>query len=242
MRDIGIILGKEWLELRRSDSPWVGMATLSVFLGMVGVFLPWLLGLAWLRAPWVMLVWAWIPLFLVTTVAADSFAGERERRTLETLLATRLSDGSILWGKWLASVTWVASAMLLSLPLGIVSLNLFVGSGLHLPGISQLFVTVAVVVCAAGLGAGLGVLVSMRASSVRHAQQILAIIAFLLAFAPIAVIRLMPVGWTADLFRALSTGSPATIGGLLAALLAAVSVPVLGLARHRFRRGRMPLK
>ena len=168
MSDLRVVLAKEWLELRKSDSMWVAVATLIVFLAMIGIFLPWLLGPLWLRAPWVTMIWAWIPMFLVTTVTADSFAGERERRTLETLLATRLSDGAILWGKWLAAVVWVAGAMLLSFPLGVLSLNLMFAQGPYLPSIGQVLATVAVAFAAGGLGGALGILVSLRAASVRH--------------------------------------------------------------------------
>ena len=38
--DLRVVLGKEWLELRRSDSPWIAAATLVVFLGMIGFLSP----------------------------------------------------------------------------------------------------------------------------------------------------------------------------------------------------------
>jgi len=242
MSDLGIVLHKEWLELRRSDSVWVALATLVVFLAMIGIFLPWLLGPLWLRAPWITMIWAWVPMFLVTTVTADAFAGERERRTLETLLATRLSDGAILWGKWLASVVWVASAMLLSFPLGVISLNVMFAGGPYLPSIGQVFATVAVAFSAGGLGGGLGILVSLRASSVRHAQQVLAIMVFTIAFVPIAFLRMAPQEWTSGFFQTLTSGTPATTGWAFAGILAVGTAPVLALARVRFQRGRIPLK
>lgn len=242
MRDLGVVLAKEWLELRRSDSTWVALATLAVFLGLIGVLLPWLFGPSWLRAPWAMIIWAWIPMFLVTTVTADTFAGERERRTLETLLATRLSDGSILWGKWLASVLWVAGAMLLALPLGVISLNLMFAGGPFLPSPWQVLGTISVVLAAGGLGGALGILVSLRASSVRHAQQVLAIIMFLIAFVPIVVLKLAPDTWTTSLFAAVTTGSPVSAAWRLVALFAVATTPILAVAGHRFRRGRIPLR
>ncbi len=242
MTDLGVVLSKEWLELRKSDSVWIALATLIVFLAMIGVFLPWLIGPLWLSAPWITLIWAWIPMFLVTTVTADAFAGERERRTLETLLATRLSDGAILWGKWLASVVWVATAMLLSFPLGVLSLNLMFDRGPFLPSVGQVLATVAVAFAAAGLGGALGVLVSLRAASVRHAQQVLAIMVFTIAFVPIAFMRLAPQEWTAGLFQTLTSGSPASTGGAFAGILALTTAPVLLIAKARFQRGRIPLK
>ncbi|MCG8470029.1 MAG: ABC transporter permease subunit [Gemmatimonadetes bacterium] len=242
MSDLRVVLAKEWLELRKSDSMWVAVATLIVFLAMIGIFLPWLLGPLWLRAPWVTMIWAWIPMFLVTTVTADSFAGERERRTLETLLATRLSDGAILWGKWLAAVVWVAGAMLLSFPLGVLSLNLMFAQGPYLPSIGQVLATVAVAFAAGGLGGALGILVSLRAASVRHAQQVLAIMVFTIAFVPLTVLRLAPRDWTSGIFSALTSGSPASTGWIFAGILAAGAAPILAMAHMRFRRGRIPLK
>lgn len=241
MRDLRVVLGKEWLELRRSDAKWVALATLLAFLGMIGVFLPWLIGPSWLTAPWIMLLWAWIPMFLVTTVTADAFAGERERRTLETLLATRLSDDAILWGKWLASVMWVAGAMLLSFPLGLATINVAFEGGPYVPGAGQLLGIASLALTAGGLGGALGVLVSLRASSVRHAQQVLAIIVFAIAFVPLAAMRALPQDWIAGLVHWLTRGSPTSVAWTLTLVLAAASVPILAVARHRFRRGRIPL-
>ena len=46
-----------------------------------------------------------VPLIVATVIAADSFAGERERGTLEALLHTPTTDRELLAGKFLAS--WV---------------------------------------------------------------------------------------------------------------------------------------
>jgi ABC-type Na+ efflux pump permease subunit len=45
-------------------------------------------------------------------LALDSFAGERERRTLETVLATPLTPRQLLWGKMLAQATVSAGGIL----------------------------------------------------------------------------------------------------------------------------------
>lgn len=241
-RDVWIVLGKEWLELRSSDSGWVTASTLVAFLAIAGVFVPWQLGLLWVEGPWVALIWAWMPMFLVTTVTADSVAGERERHTLETLLATRLSDAAILWGKWLAGVTWVWCAMALCLPTGLITVNLVVEGGPHLPTVAQAAGLLAASFAGGGLGAAVGVLVSMRATSVRHAQQILAIGALLIALVPVGLLRLLPQEWTAGVLEALAWGSPARLAWTLAAVLTLLGLPVLVLAQTRFRRGKIPLK
>jgi len=241
-RDLWIVLCKEWLELRSSDSDWVTISTLAAFLAIAGVFVPWQLGPVWIDGPWVALIWAWMPMFLVTTVTADSVAGERERHTLETLLATRLSDASILWGKWLAGVTWIWCAMALCLPIGLVTVNLTVGGGPHLPTLGQAAGVLAASFAGGGLGAAVGVLVSMRATSVRHAQQVLAIGVLLLALVPVGLLRLLPREWTVGLLQTLAYGSPARLAWTLALALALLGLPVLVLGQTRFRRGRIPLK
>ena len=100
----------------------------------------------------------------------------------------------------------------------------------------------SVAFAAGGLGGALGILVSLRASSVRHAQQVLAIIVFSLAFVPIAALKLAPDTWTTSLFGAVTTGSPVSVAWHLVVILAATTAPILALAQHRFRRGRIPLK
>jgi len=67
---------------------WTG---LLIILAVFGILIPLQLGRDWLSAPTTILMWAWLPFILVNSVVADAFAGERERQTLETLLASRLS-------------------------------------------------------------------------------------------------------------------------------------------------------
>lgn len=242
MRDIGTVLWKELKELSSTDGAWVTLTTILVFMMFVGVAIPWLLGLSWLQAPWSVLMWAWIPFFVVTTVTADSVAGERERRTLETLLATRLPDAAIVLGKVLAAVVGVWSVTVLCLPLGTLTVNLTAPGGPHVPPLSHIGALMAVVLFAATLGAALGVLVSIRADSVRQAQQTLAISAIALFLGPIILIRLLPGSWTGDLVSAMMMGSPVRSAAILAAILALATAPLLGLALLRFRRRRIPLR
>jgi len=49
-------------------------------------------------------------LIAVAVRAAGSVSGERERRTLDSLLSTPLDDREILWGKWWASILSVRKA------------------------------------------------------------------------------------------------------------------------------------
>jgi len=71
-----------------------------------------------------------MPLMFSTTIAAESFAGERERKTIETLLYTPATDLELFLGKVLAAVipaitiTWV-SFILYAVVLNVVPYHLF---------------------------------------------------------------------------------------------------------------------
>lgn len=83
--DISTVLWKEWKEIL-SEGRGRGKVSVLILVGVVGIILPWQIGRTWIESPMVLAYWAWVPMFLVMPVIADSFAGERERHTLETLL------------------------------------------------------------------------------------------------------------------------------------------------------------
>src|SRR5205823_3949421 len=99
----------------------------------------------------------WLPMFLVLPIflpillAAQSIGGERERRTLEPLLATPVSTLSIILGKSIAAlvpamlITWVAAALFCA------GIDLVVGRAL-LPDGAWLFGTLALSALSIGRG------------------------------------------------------------------------------------------
>jgi len=90
-------------------------------LAILGIYLPWQNGPEWARTPLLPAALSWLPLLLVGALVADSFAGERERKTLETLLASRLSDRAILLGKIAALVSYGWGLALSSLVLSLLA-------------------------------------------------------------------------------------------------------------------------
>lgn len=242
MRDVLTVLRKELRELSVVDGGLIMSISFLVFVGLIGVVLPWQLGMAWLEAPWVMVLWAWMPLFLVTTVTADSFAGERERHTLETLLATRLPDWAILVGKVVAGVLWVWAATLVCVPVGLITVNVsYVPSGIALYDAHTLLGICAVTFLAALLGATLGVLVSLRAGTVRQAQQTLMIIVMLILFTPILALRLLPPEVVAKVFGLFMGGSQASVSLAIGSVFLGVDAVLLFLALGRFQRRKLLL-
>ncbi|MCK7485371.1 MAG: ABC transporter permease subunit [Bacillus subtilis] len=70
-----------------------------------------------------------MPFLWVSGVVADMFAGERERHTLEALLATRLSDQAILFGKLLAAMTYGFTLTWVIMIASLITVNIGFGKG-----------------------------------------------------------------------------------------------------------------
>ncbi|MCS6827529.1 MAG: ABC transporter permease subunit [Caldilinea sp.] len=100
-RDSLVIFVKEWREWSAARTLWPASVAPIMAWGAVA---PHLLGQLERGPLMVGVLLAGLPLVLSAILSADSLAGERERRTLETLLASRLSEQAILLGKMSAAV------------------------------------------------------------------------------------------------------------------------------------------
>ena len=128
--------------------------------------------------------------FVIISIVADAIAGERERHTLETLLASRMPDHAILLGKLVIVTLYGWSVMVVGLLLGAVVSSLAYGQGqlLFYP-IDMLLFTLVLGLLVGALGASLGVLISLRMSTVRQAQQTLSIGTIVLGVAAVSLLR-----------------------------------------------------
>src|SRR5436309_9767960 len=98
-RDIATVFWKEWKEIvLERASGGSGLRPL-VMVGLVGIVVPLRVGAERYLGPQSLVGLIVIALAAVLAVVPDAFAGERERHTLETLLASRLTDRAILFGK-----------------------------------------------------------------------------------------------------------------------------------------------
>jgi len=240
--DIGVVMWKEWKEIL-SWGGSRGKVGVLIVVGLLGIFLPLQMGRDWIESPMMLAYWTWVPLFLVTSVVADSFAGERERHTLETLLASRLSDRAILFGKVGAAGGYGVGITWLSLLVGLVTTNLAHGQGkLLLYPVTVGLGIVGLSLLGAGLAASAGCLVSLRAATARQAQQTLSIAIMVLLFVPIFSTRVLPEEWKA---RLLETFIAMDITGLVViavVILAILNVGLLAIAMTRFRRTQLILQ
>ncbi|MFZ4657407.1 MAG: ABC transporter permease subunit [Caldilineaceae bacterium] len=116
-----------------------------------------------------------LPIMVSNVIAADSFAGERERKTLEALLYTPTSDMELLVAKLLAA--WLPGLLV---GFGSFFLYAIVTNAVAWPAMQRLFLpnmlwlllVFWVAPAAAGLGLGTSVLVSARTNSLQSAYQI----------------------------------------------------------------------
>ncbi|MGA9351035.1 MAG: ABC transporter permease subunit [Anaerolineae bacterium] len=241
--DVWTVMWKEWKEIFLQRGSLRGGAwNLLLMIGVFGVFLPLQTGRAWVESPIGLIYWAWVPLFLVTSVIADSFAGERERHTLETLLASRLSDRAILFGKVGAAVGYGWGLTMVGLLVGLVTVNLAHGRGELLLYPAAVFLgIVGLSLLAAGLVAGAGVLVSLRAATVRQAAQTLSIAIMLLLFVPVFGVQALPVEWKARLAQAVMGANVVQIVLVAVAVLIVLDLGLLAAAMARFKRARLIL-
>jgi ABC-2 type transport system permease protein len=121
-----------------------------------------------------------IPIMASSVIASDSFAGEKERKTIEALLATPLSDSEMLLGKMLVSfapavITTAASFALYSAVVDYLTVGIFNGR-LLLPNQVWLLLIFGLSPALAFADIGLTVLISARLKGVKEAQQISALL------------------------------------------------------------------
>jgi ABC-2 type transport system permease protein len=91
-----------------------------------------------------------------------------------------------------------------------------------------------------GLSASIGVLVSLRAGSVRQAQQWMSA-GMLLIFLPFMLVRYIPQQWLAAVESMLIGADPLSIGMGLAGILLVIELILIAIATRLFQRSKLVL-
>jgi len=240
--DILTVAAKELREvLTFGDARGRGKLSLVILVLIFGIVIPIQNGREWVTSPMNIMVWGWMPFLWVSGIVADLFAGERERHTLEALLATRLSDQSILFGKLLAALTYGFTLTWIIMIASIITVNVAFGSGglLFYP----LEITLGALVFSiliSGLSACIGVLVSLRAGSVRQAQQAMSA-GMLVLFLPFMLLQFIPRSWLEAVGNVLETVQPVQVAIDLAVVLLIVEVILITIAKRLFQRSKLIL-
>ncbi len=126
-----------------------------------------------------------IPLMVSTIIAANSFAGERERKTIESLLYTPVPDLELLLGKVLAAfvpsvvVSWLAFLAFI-ITVDATSFPLF--GRLLLPTVPWVLLLAFLAPAISFLGLGITVLISARVRGFQEAQQIAGVLVLPILF------------------------------------------------------------
>lgn len=247
LNDVFIVIWKEWKEiLQFQGSSRSGISGLLIMVAFFAILMPIQWGSMWVESAASLSLWMVIPMMLVGTMVADSFAGERERHTLETLLSSRLSDQAILLGKIGAVVSfeWVITQVVFIVAL--IPVNIMHGDGrllLYTPTIAVsgmlLSFLVSTLICT------IGVMVSLRAGSVKQAQQKLGLSVFIIAYmvpmAGVYGLRYVPKDTREMLLQPLLTGDIGFAVQVVSVLLIVLSVALYAVAKARFQRTRLIL-
>jgi ABC-2 type transport system permease protein len=234
MSDLLTMMWKESKDLLFQGG-WRAWIRPVLLVGILGVYLPLQFGLGWLElSPIEMYVILWIPFSVIISFIGDAIAGERERHTLETLLASRISDRAILLGKVIVTVGYAWGMALVSLLLGLVLVNLLSGHGswaFYHP-LDVFLEALALSLLSCVLGASAGVLISLRSATVRQAQQILSVGTLVLIFGGIFALRALPASFVSSL-------SYSQFLLLVIAVLAVLDAILLGWSLVSFQRSRL---
>ena len=167
-----------------------------------------------------------IPIMASSVIAADSFAGEKERKTIEALLATPISDSELFLGKVLVSFipSMMVTVLAFAVYSAVVDVSMFTATGgrLLLPNMNWALTIFLLSPALAMASISLTVMVSARVRGFREAQQISAVL-------------LLPIlGLVFSQITGIAFFGPIIILGLTAVLTAAaviifrVSVKVFG--------------
>ena len=243
MRDTWTVVWKEWrefrdqlLSLRRG-----GLSALILAL-ILGVVAPVQLGSEWVHSKLIIGYWPFLAATMVSSLIADSVAGERERHTLETLLASRLSDSAILIGKIIAAVIYGVGFAVANLLIGLVAVNVaHREEGLILFEPQRLAVTIILTILASLLMAGIGVFISLRASTVKQAQQAFGIAIIVLTMGPLLLFNALGPDTRERAITRLAAVGETRLEIYVVTALVVLSTFVIAAALARFRRGKLVL-
>jgi ABC-type Na+ efflux pump permease subunit len=167
-----------------------------------------------------------IPIMASSVTGADSFAGEKERKTIEALLATPISDTEMLLGKVLVSfipamVITLVSFFVYAIIVDVTTFSLF--GSLLLPNLVWIIMILGVAPTLALCSVGLTVIISSKVKGFKEAQQI-------------SVVLLLPVlGIVFAQISGLMILGPEMLAALIG-ILALVDIAIFYAGKKLFKR------
>ena len=247
LTDIWTVCLKEWQEiLYQHSNKWKTLLNELLPLAVFVVFLPSPLENNGGDTSASFYLWYLVPYVLLIAKVPDSFAGERERHTLPTLLATRLPNRAIVLGKIIASASYGWAATLIASLFSLIKVNLivledapvFYPLDLFLFGLSSSLLTAILI-------ATLGVLVSFGARTVKQAQQSLVLFSLVIGFIPVIALVvasfLLPDAVNESLTSVLRAASSILLVLIAVFVFAIFDLILIVVTLKRFQRKRLIL-
>jgi ABC-2 type transport system permease protein len=235
MNDLWTMVWKEWRDTFFPQGRLANVGSL-MFIALLGVVFPLIDRQGWLTlsAPMVLLN-IFFPYYYILVYIGDSFAGERERHTLETMLASRISDRAILWGKVLSTVgyIWGMTLFVSLLSMGVVNLAQG-GAWIFYSPVGQWLGVLILSLLGCLFSASGGVLVSLHSRTARQASQTFSLGSLGLFMAVYLILRALPP----QLFAGLS-GSQILLMVIL--FLVVLDAIILAISMASFRRSHLIL-
>jgi ABC-2 type transport system permease protein len=243
IRDTITMARKEWLEIIDQFIHFKrGGWSVIVVIIFLGIFVPLQLGPGWANLSLMFFYWPFLTASMTSTIVSDAVAGERERHTLETLLSTRLPDTSILLGKLLAAVLYGYAFALTNLLIGYITVKIRYGPLAETMSLSRFAALFVLIGAASSCIAGVGVSVSLRAATVRQAQQTFGIVLLVLMMTPLVAVQFVSEGSRQQVaIRAAQYGVEG-IAWRASVVLLVLAVTLLTVAVRRFKRGELVLE
>jgi ABC-2 type transport system permease protein len=179
MRIAAAVLRKELLEMVGDRHSFRGaLVQAAVVIATTGILVPLSGSKLWADSSAPGMLFMFFPAVVAATVAADAFAGERERRTLETLLASPAPVSALFAGKTAAAVLAAFTVSALSLA---ASAFVAVSRGAVGPSAATAAVCLVGAVAASLLTAAIAVVLSVYVPVARSAQQAVSMVSLVLA-------------------------------------------------------------
>ena len=237
MKDLWTMIWKEWKDFLWSGGRSDLLRPVLNFM-VLGIILPLSFGHDWtnLAAAPVLIV-LFTPFMFVILIISDAIAGERERHTLETLLASRISDRAILLSKVLVTVgyNWVMTLLCLLLGDVVVNWSQRLEPWEFYQPISLFAVVLVLCFLTTLFAASGGVLISLRSITVRQASQTMLLGLILFGLAIAMVVKLLPPGLTASL-------TTSQMVGIILLVMVVLDVILLVASLFSFQRARLLLR
>jgi ABC-2 type transport system permease protein len=237
---ITAVVWKEWHEIFRLDQ---GARPILFRLTIAGAFIvafAWRKGADFGRDASSILLLMEFTILPTLPLPPDAFAGERERHTLETLLASSIHDWAIYFGKFFAILGIGVGFAVLACIIDVLVIAVRF-SGWRLTDLSPAVLAsgLALGALSAAIVVGFGILISMHSRTVRSANVLLGWTLVGLFLLGSNAFRSLAAQWAPSIARWRAMTSPGVQVLMVAGVLGVVAILLCGIGLKTFNRRRI---